>query len=115
MRHVSGSSLIESLVALAVFAVGSAATATWVAQSMAIDARASRLVAATTIAVSVEARIRAGGGGTVSDDDLRVFHAALIRRIGPAASGSVTCEPPAACVIRIAWATREVLSWPFDR
>lgn len=114
MRHVSGSSLIESLVALAVFAIGSASTAAWVAQSMAVDARASRLVAATTIAVSVEARVRVGGG-TVSDDDLRVFQAALIRRMGPAASGSVTCEPPAACVIRIAWATREVLSWPFDR
>ncbi|MDQ0007871.1 prepilin-type N-terminal cleavage/methylation domain-containing protein [Luteibacter jiangsuensis] len=113
MRQVSGSSLIESLVALAVFAIGSASTATWVAQSMAVDARASRLVAATTIAVSLEARIRAGGG-TVSDGDLQVFHAALIRRMGPAARGSVICKPPAACAIRIAWATREVLSWPFD-
>lgn len=113
MRHVSGSSLIESLLALAVFAIGSASTATWVAQSIAIDARASRLVAATTIAVSVEARIRVGGG-TVSDDDLRVFHAALKQQVGPAASGFVSCRPRAECAIRIAWATREVLSWPFD-
>ncbi|WP_426284897.1 type IV pilus modification PilV family protein [Luteibacter sp. E-22] len=113
MRHVSGSSLIESLLALAVFAIGSASVATWVAQSMAIDARASRLVAATTIAVSMEARIRAGSG-TVSDEDLRVFHAALKRQVGPAARGSVTCRPAAACAVQIAWATREVLSWPFD-
>ncbi|WP_448097250.1 type IV pilus modification PilV family protein [Luteibacter yeojuensis] len=112
MRHVSGSSLIESLLALAVFAIGSASAATWVAQSIAIDARASRLVAATTIAVSVEARVRASGG--ISDDDLHAFHAALKRQVGSAASGSVICRPPAACAVRIAWARREILSWSFD-
>ncbi|MGF6709476.1 prepilin-type N-terminal cleavage/methylation domain-containing protein [Luteibacter sp. W1I16] len=112
MRQVSGSSLIESLVALAVFAIGSASTAAWVAQSMVVDARASRLVAATTIAVSTEARIRAGGG-SISDVDMELFHGALERGMGAAAKGSLTCEVPAPCVIRIAWAKREVLSWSF--
>jgi prepilin-type N-terminal cleavage/methylation domain-containing protein len=112
MRQVSGSSLIESLVALAVFAIGSASTATWVAQSMAADARASRLLAATTLAVSMEARIRAGGG-SISDGDMALFHGVLERRMGAAAKGSLRCELPAPCLIRIAWAKREVLSWSF--
>jgi len=59
MRSVSGSSLIECLVAMAVFAIGAACNATWTAQSMATHARASRLNAATTIAASLAAHIRA--------------------------------------------------------
>ena len=59
MRSVSGSSLIECLVAMAVFAIGAACNATWTAQSMATHARASRLNAATTIAASLAAHIHA--------------------------------------------------------
>lgn len=68
MHRIHGSSLIESLVALAVFAIGSASTATWMMQSMAIDARASRWVAATTIALSLEARMRVNRDGVIAGD-----------------------------------------------
>jgi Tfp pilus assembly protein PilV len=137
MRHILGSSLIESLVALAVFAMGSGSAATWMMQSMAVDARATRLVAATTIVVSLEARMRANRDGVVAGDyadaalpfrrdcyngcdrreraaeDLRAFRVALYQRLGPAAAGSVMCGPSADCAIVVTWSRREVLSWPF--
>lgn len=69
MRSASGSSLIECLVAMAVFAIGAACNATWTMQSMATHARASRLNAATTIAASLVAHIRANPEGTAAYDD----------------------------------------------
>lgn len=140
MRHSPGSSLIESLTALAVFAIGSACTVTWMAQSMATHARATRLMAATTAAVSLEARMHANraairGGhyaskvtakasstpscdngcdsAGVAADDLRAFQLAL-GRMGVAATGSVRCDVDMTCVIRVAWSGRDVLVWPFD-
>ncbi|WP_072320703.1 prepilin-type N-terminal cleavage/methylation domain-containing protein [Luteibacter sp. UNCMF366Tsu5.1] len=71
MRSASGSSLIECLVAMAVFAIGAACNATWTMQSMAAHARASRLNAATTIAASLVAHIRANPEGTADYDDER--------------------------------------------
>jgi len=69
MRSASGSSLIECLVAMAVFAIGAACNATWTMQSMAAHARASRLNAATTIAASLVAHIRANPEGAVAYDE----------------------------------------------
>lgn len=62
-RNKSGASLIESLVALAVFAIGSACTATWLGWTIAVDARASRSVAATIAVANLLERIRANPGG----------------------------------------------------
>lgn len=148
MHDIRGSSLIESLVALAIFAIGSASTATSIVHSMAIDSRASRLMAATTIAISLEERMRANRDGVVSGryawqgplrprtdipatslrasecdiacdssglaaHDLHAFRRALSVEMGDAAAGSVVCHTAATCVIRIAWAGRDVLAWPF--
>src|ERR1700754_358285 len=138
MRRIPGSSLIESLTALAVFAIGSACTATWMLQAMATDAKASRLLAATTAALSLEARMRANRAGVVDGhyasavtasfasscdngcdsagaaaDDLRAFRLALAR-IGKAATGTVRCDTATACVIRTAWIGSDVLVWPFN-
>ncbi|NID14303.1 hypothetical protein [Luteibacter yeojuensis] len=136
MRHDAGSSLIESLAALAVFAIGSACHGAWTLQSMATHARASRLIAATTIAVSLEARMRANPAGVLAGDygegnasrgrcaegcdarrqashDLASFRALLTRRIGPAASGHVACAENGECAIAIAWMEHEILRWVF--
>lgn len=136
MTRNRGASLIECLVALAVLAIGSAANATWVMQSMATHARASRLHAAIAIASSLEARMRRnrgvaleGGYGdatyarfvdcSIACDarslaalDLHAFQQALARHVGAAASGSVRCGTTG-CVIDIAWQRVVILSWPF--
>lgn len=135
MQHASGYSLIESLTALAVFAVGAACHATWVMHSMATHARASRLVATTTIAVSLEMRMRANSEGVLASyyestrqnlscvagcdareiaaADLWLFHAAIDRHLGAAASSRVACQPDHGCTISIGWLGRPVLEWTF--
>lgn len=136
MRYDAGSSLIESLTALAVFAIGSACHSMWMMQSMATHARASRLIAATTIAVSLEMRMRANRGGVIDGDyvddnvgnnrcsrpcdararaadDLRSFRVQLSHRVGAAASGDVSCVAGPRCTISIAWLDREILAWNF--
>jgi len=136
MLRNRGSSLIECLVAMAVFAIGSAANATWMMQSMATHARASRLVAAVSIAASLEARMRrnrdaalAGryddgasarlidcAAGCDEDDiaalDLHVFERAMAMHIGPVASGDVRCDE-GLCAIDIAWRERTIVHWRF--
>lgn len=135
MRYDHGSSLIESLTALAVFAIGSACNATWIAQSMMVHAHASRLIAATTIALSLEARMRVNREGALAgyyeDDarslscaagchrreiaaaDLWLFHKAIDRHLGAGASSRVACGPANECTISIAWLGRPVLDWSF--
>jgi prepilin-type N-terminal cleavage/methylation domain-containing protein len=135
MRHDGGYSLIESLTALAVFAVGATCHATWAAQSMMTHARASRLVAATTIAVSLEIRMRANAQGVLAGHyesdarrlscasgcdareiaaaDLWLFHRAIGRHLGGAASSRVSCWNGSACTISIFWLDRSVLEWSF--
>jgi prepilin-type N-terminal cleavage/methylation domain-containing protein len=134
--HIRGSSLIESLVAMSVFSIGSAATGAWFVQSSFNDARASRLRAANAIAASLEARMRSNAVGVadgdyavsssaaecvsscnaaaLAADDLQRFRDALTRRIGPSAEGAVHCEAAGRCVIRISCQAREVLAWTLD-
>jgi type II secretory pathway pseudopilin PulG len=119
-----GSSLVESLVAMSVFSIGSAATGAWFVRTTADDARVSRSVAADAIAASLVARMRsnapgvASGGYTVSSDapgcvrscdavalaadDMRRFRRTLKESMGPAADGNVSCEA----------ATRSDCAWP---
>ena len=135
MRHDAGSSLIESLAALAVFAIGSACHGTWTMQSMAIHARASRLLAATTAVASLEVRMRANKEGVVAGhydddesmlscseacdtreragDDLRLFRMAVARHVGPAASTRVACRLGPVCVVSIGWMDSAIVDWTF--
>ncbi|KAF1005752.1 MAG: hypothetical protein GAK28_02967 [Luteibacter sp.] len=133
MRHRSGSSLIECLVALAVFAVGTGCHATWLAHSLGVHARASRSFAATTLAVSLAERMRRNPEGlreglyakaanfpecqvqcenaALAMADLQAFHDGIGRHLGPRGQGRVDCPEPRVCVIRIAWAGQEELAW----
>jgi Tfp pilus assembly protein PilV len=129
-----GTALIESLVAMTIFTIGSAATGAWLVQSMAYDARASRTMAAVAIAASLEQRLRAnraaalagaynadgvavhdcaGGCGTpgLARDDLFRFREALRLRLGDAVRGHAYCGSDGRCVIAIAWRESEVLTW----
>lgn len=134
--HIRGSSLIESLAAMSIFSIGSAASGAWFMQATLADARASRLLAANAIAASLEARMRsnpvavAEGAYAVSSDavacahfcdaqalaadDLRRLREALAKRLGPTAHGSVRCESADSCVIRITWHGAEILTWAVE-
>ena len=117
--------LIESLTALAVFAIGASASATWLAQSTAHTSQASARVRALAIASDMEARLRAHRAGVhaghyrhaipakidcrkacspaqLAQHDLAAFHAALASAWGPGANGEVACDQ-GACLIRITW------------
>lgn len=131
-----GSSLVESLVAMSVFSIGSAATGAWFVQVLVADARMSRLLAAEAVASDLQARMRANekgasaGGYAVSSsgsacvrgcdavalagDDMRRFHEAVARQLGPRAYGDVYCEARGKCVLRIVWAGQEVLAWQLE-
>ncbi|WP_158272733.1 hypothetical protein [Luteibacter sp. OK325] len=131
-----GSSLVESLVAMSVFSIGSAATGAWFIQTTFADARASRLLAATAIAASLEARMRSNAvavadgdyteassaagcvrscdGKALAADDLRHFREVLAEGVGPAAQGAVRCKSASSCVIRITWKGLEVLEWAVE-
>lgn len=134
MRSPHGSSLIECLVALAVFSVGTGCHATWLAHSLGVHARASRSFAATTLAVTLAERMRqrleghgeshcakaasfaTGYFGCVDGEraaaDLRAFHEGIERHLGPRGVGRVDCDEASTCVIRIFWNGREELAWP---
>jgi len=134
--HSRGSSLVESLVAMSVFSIGSAATGVWFARTTSDDARVSRSVAADAIAASLAARMRSNAPGVASGaysvssdapdcarscdavalaaDDMRRFRQALKENMGPLSDGNVFCETATQCVVRITWRTREVLAWPFN-
>ncbi|MEX1827651.1 prepilin-type N-terminal cleavage/methylation domain-containing protein [Luteibacter sp. CQ10] len=119
MPRVHGSSLIECLVALAIFAIGSAAHATWLAHSLGVHARASRSFAATTVASNLATRMRANLDGVRRGDytkpanhrDMTRFRRDLAEHLGPGASGKVDCEPDLSCRIRIDWAGHEEITW----
>lgn len=64
----SGSSLVEAMVALAVFAVGSAGAGAWVAMSVAVDAKASRMMAVVASAADLRERLRANVAGVAAGD-----------------------------------------------
>ncbi|KJV34647.1 type IV pilus modification PilV family protein [Luteibacter yeojuensis] len=89
--------LIESLTALAIFAVGASASASWLAQSTHATARASARTRALALATDVEARLRAGGAA-----DPAHLRARARQALGGAATGEVTCGP-GACLIRLRW------------
>ena len=134
--HIRGSSLIESLVAMSVFSIGSAATGAWFVQISFSDVRASRVLAAHAIAASLEARMRvnptavATGGYMASSnaadcaptcdaaalaaDDMRRFRRSIAAALGSGASGVVDCKKAGNCVIRITRQGREVLAWSFE-
>lgn len=132
-----GSSLVESLVAVAVFAVGSAASGAWFAASMGVDARASRLVAATHAVADLRERMAANRGGVeagyyanptpassscehgcaadaLAADDLKRFREALREQIGPAVGYDWHCEGMAVCRVRVSWQGRVVFATRFE-
>jgi prepilin-type N-terminal cleavage/methylation domain-containing protein len=131
-----GSSLIESLVAMAVFAVGSAASGAWFAASMGVDARASRRVAAAHAVADLRERMAANREGVAAGyyaspvpalpnceegcmadalaaDDLRRFRDALRRQVGPAAAHTWHCEGMAACRVRVTWQGKPMFTATF--
>ncbi|WP_185754335.1 hypothetical protein [Luteibacter sp. 9135] len=122
--HCHGASLIESLTALSVFAVGSAASGAWFHASMAMDAAASRTMATVTAIADLRERMRAnplgvsGGsynattpsdagcaGGCTPDqlaaDDLARFRASLRRHVGSSTASVVRCEDISGCLVRV--------------
>jgi Tfp pilus assembly protein PilV len=124
--------LIESLTAAAVFAIGASATATWVAQSSARSTQAGARLRALTVAADMEARLRANPVGVRAGDyhyanpapsacrlgcapdqvaaaDLAAFQAGLAGALGPGAHGDVACDDHA-CAVRIRW-TGGALDW----
>lgn len=121
---------------MAVFAVGSAASGAWIAASMGVDARASRLVAAAHAVADLRERMAANREGvaagyydhpapalsdcmqgcvvdSLAADDLRRFRDALRRHVGPAAAHTLHCEI-AACRVRVTWQGRVVFTAPFE-
>lgn len=134
MRQPAGSSLVECLVALAVLAIGSACHATWVGHSLAVHARASRSLAATTLAATLAERMRRNPQAweqglytkaasspaclstchphSLAADDLAAFQRDLGAHMGRAAEGHVECGTATDCIIRITWKGREELAWP---
>ena len=130
MRASYGSSLIECLVALAVFSMGTGCHATWLAHSLGVHARASRSFAATTLAVTFAERLEAHGkshcakaassatgqfgcaGRGRMADDMRAFQGGIERHLGPRGEGRIDCHEASDCVIRIFWNGREELAWP---
>ncbi|QWT21826.1 hypothetical protein KPL74_07415 [Bacillus sp. NP157] len=129
--------LIESLTAIAVFAVGSSASAAWLARSTdeVADAGAHRV--ALGVAVDMAARVRANAHAARAGDygwpvaaavgraeadcrrrcmpdrlarlDLRQFRDNLDLALGRAAQGEVRCAE-GECVISIQWASG-ALAW----
>jgi len=117
--------LIESLSALAIFAIGASASATWLAQSTVRSSQASARVSALAVATDMEARLRANPRGVGAGDyqyaipaafdcsracspaevaavDLAAFGRDVKRAMGERATGVVTCHG-GVCLIRIIW------------
>lgn len=137
MHRSPGSSLIESLVALAIFAIGSAATGAWLARSVAIDVEATRSAIATTLGLSLEARMRANERGlddghyaypaslatncaeacdaaALAAADMAWFRRAVTERLAANTQTVVRCNA-GECVIRVDDGGRTVLDWTFLR
>jgi prepilin-type N-terminal cleavage/methylation domain-containing protein len=89
--------LIESLTALAIFAVGASASASWLARSSQAAAHASARTRALAVATDAEARLRAGGA-----PDVPRLRAEARRALGAAATADATCGE-AACLVRLRW------------
>ncbi|MGA7440498.1 MAG: hypothetical protein WBW32_20440 [Luteibacter sp.] len=118
--------LIESLTALGIFAIGSSVSATWVGQSSQRSAQAARQLRALVVATDMEARLRANPEGVRAGDyqyaipasfdctvkgclanqiaavDLAVFHDEVARALGRGATGAVRCDG-GRCVIHLRW------------
>ncbi|WP_079521429.1 MULTISPECIES: type II secretion system protein [Rhodanobacteraceae] len=132
-----GASLIESLVALAVFAIGSAATGTWFSTSIEADAKASRLMAAVSAIADLRERMHANPAGVASGhyhgvtarrspgcgngcapaelamDDLDRFDRTLHEQLGPPARHMLHCMDRSVCVVRISWDGRPLVAMSF--
>ena len=134
--HCHGASLIESLTALSVFAVGSAASGAWFHASIAMDAAASRTMATVTAMADLRERMRvnplgvSGGAYNVTRpslvdcaagctpaqlaaDDLARFRADLHRHVGSSAVSVVRCEATTGCVVRVTLGHRVVAATSF--
>jgi hypothetical protein len=117
--------LIESLTALAVFAIGSSVSTTWLAQSVVRTHQADAWLGALAAATELESRLRANPEGVlaghyhyanpapvwcvvgctalaIAADDLYRFGTDIRRALGPGAEGSVRCRD-VHCAIRIQW------------
>lgn len=117
---------IESLTAMAVFAIGASVSATWVAHSSARSAQASARLKALSVVTDMEARLRANPDGVragdyryaipaqiscrfegcssraAAGDDLARFDDAAVRAFGPAARGGTRCVE-GRCMVRLRW------------
>jgi Tfp pilus assembly protein PilV len=134
--HCHGASLIESLTALSVFAVGSAASGAWFHASMETDAAASRTMAALAAVADLRERMHANTPGVsggyynaaapmivgcvagcapaqLAADDLTRFRRRLDREVGPSASSYVRCEDATRCAVRVALGRRVVVAVTF--
>jgi prepilin-type N-terminal cleavage/methylation domain-containing protein len=118
--------LIESLTAMAVFAIGASASATWVAHSSARSAQAGARLRALAVVTDMEARLRANpeavragdyqyanpagfncrfdacSSRALAGDDLARFHGAVARAFGPQARGAPHCSD-GRCVVQLRW------------
>lgn len=131
-----GASLVESLVALSVFAVGSAATGTWFSRSMHSDVSATQTMAAVSAIADLRERMRANPravaqgdydaparhapgctmGCTEAElavDDRARFARTLRDTIGPSVTHALRCEADARCVVRVALRERVIVSLSF--
>lgn len=127
--HAPMATLIESITAMAVFAIGASSSAAWVAQASARSTGAGQRLRALAIATDMEARLRAnpaavdagdyryaiparlrGGpvgrpGVSVMDiaaDDLARFRADIQRELGTRARGDVRCGA-GRCTVALRW------------
>jgi prepilin-type N-terminal cleavage/methylation domain-containing protein len=125
MKHsCRGASLIESLVALSVFAIGSAATSVWFASSMETNADTSRVMATVAAIADLRERMHANplgvaagdynatsigssgcaAGCAASDlaaDDLQRFTNTLREHVGYPVSHTLRCGVGSLCHVRV--------------
>lgn len=133
-----GASLIESLVALAVFAIGSAATGTWFSTCIEADAKASRIMAAVSAIADLRERMHSNPIGVASGDyngalghrspgcgngcapaelamdDLDRFARLLHEQLGRPARHTLHCMDRSVCVVRISWDGRPLVAMSFQ-
>jgi Tfp pilus assembly protein PilV len=117
--------LIESLTALAVFAVGSSASAVWLAQSITRTHEASTWLHALAEVTELESRLRANPDGVragdyhyanpapiscaigcspraIAQDDLYRFNTDIRRAVGRSAQGFARCVGQH-CTVHVRW------------
>lgn len=95
--------LIESLAAMAVFAIGAAGSAAWVAHASARSAAAGQRLRALAVATDMESRLRANPEGVRAGD----YHYAIPAQINPG-------PPPVAGLSIAATATDDLASFQGD-